>query len=354
MDIKKISATLRKRWLLPTVAVLLIGFFAVPYLIGRACYSGDSVYVLNQTSKEIADRLNEDAYGYNWSGHDSPRHSLLRLALYASKRGYESIEDKEEGYQPSRKQEDWWGSFWCEIKLTDWIVAYFTFILAGATILLFWATEKLYVTGENQIEAAAKAGVKQAAATKVSLKVAKSAADAARDSANAAQSSVTEMRATAERQLRAYIGVDDAFFEKISDPYVPGSEMMTGYVHLIVKNYGTTPATDIIIKTENHIREIKDSNKLLLISKHANVHPRTSLPPGKSQILHLQLMEPKENMRPNNWRNWSANGTRQAYLWGQINYIDAFGKDRFVNFQMFADFDRVTSYGYCEHGNYSN
>jgi hypothetical protein len=117
------------------------------------------------------------------------------------------------------------------------ITALFTIVLAGSTIFLWRATEKLYETGENQIAAAADAAAKQAIDTATSLGLAKDAADAAKTAADAA-----------DRSARTAVGVELPILhvESVS----AGSELTTEptnwankiFITVSVKNYGRSPA----------------------------------------------------------------------------------------------------------------
>jgi hypothetical protein len=99
---------------------------------------------------------------------------------------------REHTHRASVNESEYWKIWGRRIKITDTCLVFFTCLLAGATIALWWATRDL-VTGESE---------------------------------------------TAKRQLRAYVGVAVGRIEKFgSSAPVEGS--------VIVKNFGQTPAYNL-------------------------------------------------------------------------------------------------------------
>jgi hypothetical protein len=83
------------------------------------------------------------------------------------------------------------------------LIAGFTIVLAFATGMLWWSTSKLWQAGKEQLEFTRNAAAVQSEDMKASIAVAKESADAARDSVKLAED-------TAQRQLRAYVGIEFA------------------------------------------------------------------------------------------------------------------------------------------------
>jgi hypothetical protein len=131
------------------------------------------------------------------------------------------------------------------------VIAVFTVILAISTILLWRATERLWEAGEAQRRSseriareqrvtASHAAMSQRFATEASLNIARKSANAAVDSAKASNDAVAHMQQNAERQLRAYIGIEGGGFYAIK-----GRPWVRAEVRF--KNYGQTPAHDVHI-----------------------------------------------------------------------------------------------------------
>jgi hypothetical protein len=148
---------------------------------------------------------------------------------------------------------------------------------------------------------------------------------------------------TAERQLRAYVFIEDCIF----------NEHPAGgwHIHLMVKNSGQTPAYDVVIKAEREIGPAKPDDVLLPLSGQIETQSKVSVAPGKIAT----------SMYPCNWDhcdlppgieswNLARQNRKRAYLWGRIDYV-TFGVPRFTTFQMVNHFGQVASFSICQNGN---
>lgn len=186
------------------------------------------------------------------------------------------------------------------------VIAAFTVILAISTILLWWSTRKLWDAGERQLELATK---------------------------------------TAERELRAYIYVEGV---EITPPDLAGPTE----VRLTIKNNGQTPGYGVV-----HLGRmlVQDFPSLVPLPEVEETSPlsRNDLPP--SGILTKTLkggraLTPDERAR-------IGNGTLALYVYGEIRYRDAFGRNRSTKYRMIRGGNvgvRATTMTTTEEGNESN
>jgi hypothetical protein len=157
---------------------------------------------------------------------------------------------------------------------------------------------------------------------------------------------------TAERQLRAYIGIDNAVFEKATHSATTGAtDSMSGFIKLEIKNYGATPAFNLIAKTGFKIGTDAEGIGVIPLTDGAENYPKVSIPPGKLFTLSVRAFD--ERISIEKWRRFSEKEQR-AYLFGRLDYEDSFGQPRFVTFQLKGQFGRMASLSYCADGNDSN
>jgi hypothetical protein len=172
-------------------------------------------------------------------------------------------------------------------------------------------------------------------ATKVSQDLAKSA----RDSADIADR-------TAKNQLKAYMAIDIAHFEPPRDTASPW------YIHVAVKNFGQTPASSLIVKTEYKIAPQENGHPVFPLSINAQTHPKAYFAPGHQQTVRIHC--PEMGIGGNQKWDEFGHANYKAYLWGRIDYIDCFEEPRFLTFQMLCHFGQVTGFAQCAVGNESN
>lgn len=113
-------------------------------------------------------------------------------------------------------------------KATDEAIAAYTKWLAVFTMFLVLATLGLFVSGERNVDAARRS------------------AEAARESAVVAKKSIELSDKTAERQLRAYIGVNNM---NLAVYPLEGGEFAF-IAHIEMRNFGQTPAANMSVWAE--------------------------------------------------------------------------------------------------------
>jgi len=147
------------------------------------------------------------------------------------------------------------------------------------------------------------------------------------------------MRKTAIRQLRAYVFVKSATLSRNPDGTGPWA------VHLILKNFGATPADKLVVKLERDTKAAIARDALLPLSANAVTQGPQSIAPGHFVTIRAPLLA----------NNFNFAGSRaagnKAYVWGRVDYIDAFKRKRAITIQMVHDLDDIEPFAFCEVGN---
>lgn len=160
--------------------------------------------------------------------------------------------------------------------------------------------------------------------------------------ARAAEDAVRIADKTAERQLRAYVGVE---YVSIFDT----REGQTPTVSIAYKNFGQTPAVKIQLRSAYAISGpgLPDFDDLPDLQGW-------NLPLNPNHEAHtLNKIDPEA------WRHGRSAlemHTKTFYLYGRINYLDAFDRERSTKFryEMQVSDDGIvdgTPFIVCEHGN---
>ncbi len=132
--------------------------------------------------------------------------------------------------------------------------------------------------------------------------------------------SIDEARKSAERQLRAYVNVSEATQVSVVLPKAGGKSC-----GIVIRNAGQTPAYDLIATGEFGDRPIGQEFPIPPINRKEYNGSKWVLNPGTEFILHCKWRETKYPPPP------SPHGTTQ-YVFGRIEFRDAFGHDRYTNF----------------------
>ena len=196
-------------------------------------------------------------------------------------------------------------------------------LLAGGQIWMFWV---------------------QLGLIRKSLIDTKGAADAAKQSADATERSVGIMQDTAERQLRAYIIVeeDGKFLETLTE-----DDRTTGVlIGLRMKNVGNTAAYKLKQwHCASVVRYPFTGEFLPSEFRRESIY----IPPGYNERMEVKFRT--------HWTiemlNMNAGGadTMGLYVWGEVRYVDAFNKPRFVKFRFVRQAQPNASINYCDEGN---
>lgn len=148
-------------------------------------------------------------------------------------------------------------------------------------------------------------------------------AQAAITSAEASQQTVATMKETAERELRAYVGVSKAFFR-----YVPVPENMFCRqlrAELQVTNSGRTPASNVRLAFHAEIRNTPVEENFNFKFVDGSIHMAAGSEWNTRQLIGLHLFEPQEFQL--------RSGSLVAVCWGKIEYVDAFKVERETTFR---------------------
>lgn len=148
---------------------------------------------------------------------------------------------------------------------------------------------------------------------------------ASRDSAEAANKALRHTEVTAERQLRAYIGLEGGHLKIFSDEGRLQAEIR-------FKNSGATPAYNTRLRGGMFIAKHPDG-EFLFRDLADHIAPPTVISPGGSfektesgKTLAQRLADLKDNKEI-------------IFVYGYITYDDAFGRPHFTNYRMYCGGD---------------
>lgn len=147
---------------------------------------------------------------------------------------------------------------------------------------------------------------------------------------------------TAKHQLRAYIHV-------VSNELTIHPDDLGGWkANITIKNFGQTPAFNMTTKVEKKIRPAIAADIFLEFSDACILQPEITIGPGGSVNILVDFSEIPIN--PNEWNKLREQCTK-GYVWGRIDYVDAFNDPRFTTFQMINHFAQIHQFCYCLRGN---
>lgn len=150
-------------------------------------------------------------------------------------------------------------------------------------------------------------------------------------------------RKTAERQLRAYLAITEANRIKVDRPGRNGWS-----VHVVVKNYGQTPAYNTRITVYSDVKPRGFDETQLDITQHKKESVPFYFPPNDTN--HTTDPLPRLDTGWNDFKNEKS----AAYIWGRIDYTDAFKKERWATFRMYSNYFTGLEFAYCPTGNDAN
>lgn len=189
------------------------------------------------------------------------------------------------------------------------ITAFATIVIAFFTLTLWRSTDKLWAEANE-------AG-----------RIAKGAADAAKAAADAARESVENAKTSAEMQLRAYINVREAKVKWKIDETISRHRFS---ITVKVTNAGQTPAR----KATGWIaHKSVDSGESPRPFHELTGHEQPSVSvygPGQSSwFAYSPIVVVGEDEDVIAW----STGRKRLYVWGRMDYEDAFGKSRWTTFR---------------------
>lgn len=196
-------------------------------------------------------------------------------------------------------------------------VAFFTLVLAISTIGLWGATIFLYRAGERQFRHARRASAIQSRDMQASIESSNRGIAVAGYAAEAAHESNRITKRTAERQLRAYIGiVEGAIFWHGEDKVIRSI--------VTIKNFGQTPAYGVRCWMKLSVsnegppfeRLSGEFESSFIIGPSAFFNVMNDIAGLPERV--LPMIESKHTV---------------VYVWGRVEYRDAFDQQRFFNFR---------------------
>ncbi|HEX4301239.1 MAG TPA: hypothetical protein VHZ78_00490 [Rhizomicrobium sp.] len=150
---------------------------------------------------------------------------------------------------------------------------------------------------------------------------------------------IDESKRSSERQLRAYVFVDTCSLQKdVNDGESPWE------IHLQIKNYGLTPTSNIRIVAQRNVSDIVGDDPEYPLAISAQPIAYAPIPPGHFFTVRAPIMTPAQ-------RSTAAQNGQRVYTWGRVDYRDAFGKERWLMFQMEHMLDNVHEFRFCRAGN---
>jgi hypothetical protein len=151
---------------------------------------------------------------------------------------------------------------------------------------------------------------------------------------------------TSQRQLRAYVLVETAYF---AQPKTKTGKYAPWSIHVTFKNFGQTPAYSTVIKITKILSAPKPDDIFLPTPENAEILPTSIIPPGEIHTVRIGGLN-------NGYRDFVAarNTGKKAYVWGRADYLDIFGRPHFLTFQMICRFEQIHQFAFCEKGNGTN
>lgn len=152
----------------------------------------------------------------------------------------------------------------------------------------------------------------------------------ATEAANAAKRQSELTADTAKRQLRAYIGVASA------QVHYDSGRPEDCFIEVRIKNYGQTPAYDVISKWGEHVREWPLTSQLPAIPEIP--HSIAPLPPGRESIQRVPISH------LNTWEEEQLKaGCGGIYFWSLVTYVDVYGDSHLTRVQLVCEGDGLRS-----------
>lgn len=148
-----------------------------------------------------------------------------------------------------------------------------------------------------------------------------------------------EARKSRERAQRAYIFMETCQFTRNPDQSGPWE------IHLRIKNFGQTPAKDVVIRVERDLRNAIGKDEALAFSNTAETLKPIPMPPDHFNTTRAPILQGNADL------NALRDAGRHIYVWAHVKYFDAFDVERSLSLQMVHDLGDVLEFSYCEGGN---
>lgn len=118
-------------------------------------------------------------------------------------------------------------------------------------------------------------------------------------------------------------------------------------MHVIVKSFGLTPAYNVVSYLTSQIRNDVADLEVLVHGDNPRRESMSIAPGHESTALGTIPGLPLEK------RGWSAlhEENYKVYVWGEVQFVDAFRKQRWITFQVVHDLKGTYNFAVCAAGN---
>ena len=116
------------------------------------------------------------------------------------------------------------------------------------------------------------------------------------------------------------------------------------FLHITLQNCGQKPACFSSTRIESIIGRLEDDEIVFPLSQSVHAQAKTLIPPGGAYrcaypaSLTAALVVVSQQSK------------KRAYVWGRVEYVDAFGAKRFTSFHMFNHLSDVMLFAHCARG----
>jgi len=132
----------------------------------------------------------------------------------------------------------------------------------------------------------------------------------------------------------------------VKRPHTSDGDQQEWPLNLVFRNAGQTPAYAVVIKAERYLGPRKPIDEIFALSDSAEASPPSIMAPDARHTMRLGGIEPGRASFLAAQR-----AEKYCYVWGRVDYIDAFGQKHFTKFQMWQGFTAVHQFGFCQVGN---
>jgi hypothetical protein len=135
----------------------------------------------------------------------------------------------------------------------------------------------------------------------------------------AGEKQLKHAKSTAEHELRAYLHIHDIRMSEMNSGFDPN-------IQIAIRNFGQTPAREIT----NTLNVVAATQPMEGTFTPGNIYELADLAPGQQVFSQTTLPS-------NQWATWKPNivaKTLTFYVFGRIDYVDAFGEPRFSEYRL--------------------
>jgi hypothetical protein len=288
-------------WIVSSVTLILY-VLAFPTWLYSVCSTSENLGQTIPGQITITGQQSENDAGTNQQKAVSTPASVKRAP------SQQTIEQtaKATYYPPKEPIRIWWRGSVCEINSSDFLIGFFTLILAISTIGLWVQTQRLAEGAEGQSED-----------TRKSLEIASRAADAAQKSAEAADLSAKAGHGVELPYLRA--------MEFTTAPYIEDKrEWLKNFTPVItIKNFGRTPAFVSEVIFNVHIGAILPPEREI---KRMDKYPKPLVIEARESIDVTGYSFARENnLTAENIDDFVADEGDWIFVYGVVYFVDFLG-----------------------------